>query len=133
MIKLEIIGNLGKDSEVKVINGKNYNSFPVAVSEGYGDNKKTTWVNVLKFAGDNDKLGQYLTKGTKIYVSGKPSISAYVNKNNDPASDISIFANEIELIGGIQYSSQEQTTAPSESPNPAAKKVKAEIQNDLPF
>lgn len=133
MLKLEIIGNLGKDSEVKVINGKNYNAFPVAVTEGYGDNRKTTWVNILKFSGENDKLGQYLTKGTKVYVSGKPSVSAYTNKNNEPASDISLWANDLELIGSMQSNSQEHATAHSESPNPAAKKVKVEIQNDLPF
>lgn len=133
MIKLELIGNLGKDSEVKVINGKNYNSFPIAVSEGYGENKKTTWVNVLKFADENDKLGQYLTKGTKVYVSGNPSVSAYTNKNNDPVSDISLWCRELELVGGIQASSQEPKTAPVESPQPTVKKEKVEIQNDLPF
>lgn len=133
MIKLEIIGNLGKDSEIKVINGKNYNAFPVAVSEGYGENKKTTWVNVMKFAGENDKLGQYLTKGTKVYVSGKPTVSAYTNKNNELSSDISLWANDIELVGGIQSSSQEPAPAPVESPQPAVKKEKVEIQNDLPF
>lgn len=133
MIKLEIIGNLGKDSEIKVINGKNYNAFPVAVSEGYGENKKTTWVNVMKFAGENDKLGQYLTKGTKVYVSGKPTVSAYTNKNNELSSDISLWANDIELVGGIQSSSQEPTPEAVESPKPAVKKEKVEIQNDLPF
>lgn len=133
MLKLELIGNLGKDSEVKVINGKNYNSFPIAVSEGYGENKKTTWVNVMKFAGENDKLCQYLTKGTKVYVSGKPSISAYINKNNEPVSDFSLWANDLELVGGIQASSQEPQTAPVESSQPDVKKEKVEIQNDLPF
>lgn len=133
MIKLEIIGNLGKDSEIKVINGKNYNAFPVAISEGYGENKKVMWVNVLKFAGENDKLGQYLTKGTKVYVSGKPSVSAYTNKNNEPASDISMWANDLELVGGMQSNSQEPTSPPVESPQPAVKKEKVEIQNDLPF
>lgn len=134
MLKLELIGNLGRNSEVKVINGKNYNAFPVAVSEGYGENKKTTWINVLKFAGENDKLGQYLIKGTKVYISGKPSVSAYINKNNDqPSSDISLWVDELYLVGGIQASSQEPTTAPVESPNPAAKKENVEIQNDLPF
>lgn len=125
MLKLEFIGNLGRDCEVKVINGKNYNAFPVAVSEGFGENKKTVWINVLKFAGENDKLGQYLTKGTKVYISGKPSFSAYTNKNNEAAYDVSLWANELELVGGMQSSQPEQGTQPE---------VKQPLEDDgLPF
>lgn len=73
----------------------------------------------------NDKLGakisQWLTKGTKVYVSGTPSCKAYLSKDNAPQASISISVGSIELLGIKEYK-QEQNN-----------QVNAKDVNAIPF
>ena len=64
MATVTIIGNLGKDVELKDINGKTVASFSVADKSGYGDNKQTNWYGVSIWDG-LAKTGfvDYLKKG----------------------------------------------------------------------
>lgn len=96
MIRLSAIGNLGNDAEVKQIEKAVIISFSVAVQEGYGDKKKTVWLNCSKFEKpDSDaKIAQYLTKGTKVYVDGSPSVRAY-----DGGASLDLKVNNVELLG----------------------------------
>lgn len=111
MIKLQIIGALGRDAEIKNIAGENYLSFSLAHSEKHQDKNgnqvtNTIWVDVLK-TDKSGKLINYLKKGTKVYVSGKPKVNAYTS-NNEAKASLSIFANELELLGsGNTQQSQE--------------------------
>jgi single-strand DNA-binding protein len=77
--KVILIGNLGKDPEVRRLNsGDQVVSFPVATSETWRDKtsgerkERTEWHNVVIF---NENLGkvaeQYCKKGTKIYIEGQ--------------------------------------------------------------
>ena len=95
--KVEVIGNLVSDAEVK--NGKDgreFVTFRVAVNEGSGEDKKTTYydVNYVKSG-----LLQYLKKGQQLYVSGKLSISA-VLKDGKAYLNAYVSAKDIVLIGG---------------------------------
>ena len=95
--KVEIIGNLVSDAEVKSgKDGKEFVSFRVAVSEGSGEDKKTTYydVNYVKSG-----LLQYLRKGQQVYVSGRLSISA-VQKDDRAFLNAYIGAKDIVLVGG---------------------------------
>ena len=65
-------GNVGKDMEVRnTPNGKAIGSFSVAVSQGWGDNKKTSWVNCKMFNERAEKLAPYVLKGTPVTVQGQ--------------------------------------------------------------
>lgn len=95
--KVEIIGNLVSDAEVKSgKDGKEFVAFRVAVSEGAGDEKKATYydVNYVKSG-----LLQYLRKGQPVYVSGKLSISA-VLKDDKAYLNAYVSAKDIVLVGG---------------------------------
>jgi single-strand DNA-binding protein len=85
MIKLQVIGNLGKDCIVKEINGKNVINFSVAHSERYKDaqgnqKERTTWVECAYWT-DRTTVSQYLTKGKTVYAEGTPEADAYTNKD----------------------------------------------------
>lgn len=97
MIQMQAIGNLGKDAEQKTIGGYSYASFSLAVTERIKGEDKTTWIRVMKI--DNEgKLTAYLTKGTKVWVSGKPYFSAYVHNNtNEALADVTIWADKLEF------------------------------------
>lgn len=98
MIQLNIIGNIGKDAAQVVLGGVPYASFTVAVTDRSKGESKTTWIKALK-SDREGKLTPYLTKGTKVYLSGHPTISAYISKNTGkPMPDFTIWVNNLELL-----------------------------------
>ena len=104
MIKLQVIGNLGKDCTVKEVNGKNVINFSVAHTERYKDNQgnqkeKTTWVECAYWT-DKTAVAQYLTKGKTVYAEGAPEADAYMNKDNQPASTLRMRVLSVQLLGG---------------------------------
>ncbi len=70
MIKLQIIGNLGKDATTNTVNGKNVINFSVAHTEKFTSNgekkEKTTWVECAYWT-DKTAISPYLKKGTSDF------------------------------------------------------------------
>lgn len=144
MIKLQIVGNLGKDCIVKEVNGKNVINFSVAHTERYKDSQgnqkeRTTWVECAYWT-DRTAVAQYLTKGKTVYAEGTPEADAYMNKDNQAAATLRMRVQNIQLLGGNAgndnsssgsgqsapaYSSQATSSAPVTSNVAAA--------DDLPF
>ena len=105
MIKLQIIGNLGKDCIVKEVNGQSVINFSVVHSERYKDRQgnqkeRATWVECAYWT---DKTGvvPYLTKGKTIYAEGYPEAEAYMNKENQAAATLRMRVLNIQLVGGV--------------------------------
>ena len=93
--KIEIIGNVVADAELKQSkSGNQYVSFTVAVNEGNGDEKRTTYYDV-----GSSKTGilNYIKKGRTIYVSGRLSLSA-VCRDNKAYLNAYVTASEIDLM-----------------------------------
>ena len=104
MIKLQIVGNLGKDCIVKEVNGTNVINFSVAHSERYKDNQgnqkeRTTWVECAYWT-EKTAVAQYLTRGKTVYAEGYPEADAYTNKENQPAATLRMRVSNIQLLGG---------------------------------
>jgi single-strand DNA-binding protein len=103
MIKLQIIGNLGKDCIVKEVNGKNVINFSVAHSEKFKDSQgvdkeNTTWVECAYWT-DKTNVSQYLTKGRTVYAEGYPQIDAYT-KEGQPKGTLRMKVITIQLLSG---------------------------------
>lgn len=104
MLKLQVIGNLGADAQLKVSNGNEFVSFRVAHTEKFEkDGSKltnTTWVDVI-WSGNGGQLLPYLKKGVKVFVDGYPSFRIYDSeKSRCKMVGVSISARSIELCGG---------------------------------
>lgn len=104
MIKLQIIGNLGKDCIVKEVNGKNVINFSVAHTERYKDaqgnqKERTTWVECAYWT-DRTAVSQYLTKGRTVYAEGTPEADAYTNKEGQAAATLRMRVQTVQLLGG---------------------------------
>src|SRR6478672_12553076 len=104
MIKLQIVGNLGKDCIVKEINGKSVINFSVAHSERFKDaqgnqKERTTWVECAYWT-DRTAVAQYLKKGTMVYAEGSPEADGYLNKENQPAATLRMRVQNVQLLGG---------------------------------
>jgi single-strand DNA-binding protein len=77
MIKMQVIGNLGKDCLVNTVNGKNVMNFTVAHTEKYRDSQgnnqeKTTWVDCAYWS-DKTGIAPYLTNPPTLWVAKSPT------------------------------------------------------------
>ncbi len=127
MISLSIIGNIGKDAEVKEVGGKKVINFSVCHTEKRKDGQeKSTWVECGKW-GETTAIAPYLTKGTKVYVEGIPDINLYKKNDGEPGGSIRVLVNKIELLGGGgQKPAEQEAGKPIDAPA-------VQDTSDLPF
>ena len=104
MNKVILCGNLTKDMNVKIIKGKTkkdsdviVGKFTLAVNEGYGENKKATFIPVTIFNKTVENLEEYLIKGTKVNVVGRLDINN-VETEEGYKTFVSVVSNEIQLL-----------------------------------
>lgn len=140
MIKMQVIGNLGKDCVVNTVNGKNVINFTVAHTEKYRDSQgnnqeKTTWVDCAYWT-DKTAISPYLTKGKQVFVEGQPEVRSYTRQDGTAGASLSLRVREIQLLGGRGDSvpAVANTTAMSASSSsvPSASEITQPI-DDLPF
>jgi single-strand DNA-binding protein len=140
MIKLQIIGNLGKDCIVKEVNGKNVINFSVAHTERYKDSQgnqkeRTTWVECAYWS-DKTAVAQYLTRGKTVYAEGSPEADAYMNKDNQAAATLRMRVQNIQLLGGNnpggESSNSNQASAPAYSSSSAAASTNMATASSVP-
>jgi single-strand DNA-binding protein len=103
MIKLLVIGNLGKDAIVNNVNGKNVINFSVAHTEKYKDaqgNQKdrTVWVECAYWT-DRTAIAPYLKKGTQVYVEGNPDVRTYTTQDGKSGASLSLRILSVQLLG----------------------------------
>jgi single-strand DNA-binding protein len=129
MIKLQIVGNLGKDCIVNEVNGKKVINFSVAHTERYKDSQgnpqeRTTWVECAYWT-DRTTVADYLKKGKMVYAEGTPAADPYMNKENQPAATLRMRVLNIQLLGGGdgqgQGSNQGNVTNSGYNNNPVMK------------
>lgn len=118
MIKVEVIGNLGADCEVKQSNGNRFGACRVAHTEKYTDaqgnvHESTIWVDIVIPDAEN-KVIPYLKAGVKVFVRGNASLRVYSSqKDRCMKAGLTINAREIELCGGSSDAVPRQLIDPS--------------------
>ena len=119
MIKIEVIGNLGADAQLQVVNGNKFVSFRVANTDSWTDKvtgeirKTTQWIS-CSLNGDGGSLLAYLKKGTKVFVRGNANMVTYSSpKTHQIEVGVNLYVREIELCGGKRYESRYQGHRPS--------------------
>ncbi len=144
MIKMQVIGNLGKDCVVNTVNGKNVINFTVAHTEKYKDSQganqeKTTWVDCAYWT-DRTAISPYLTKGKQVFVEGTPEVRSFTRQDGTGGASLSLRIREVQLLGGKSdagasgpsYSGASSGSYSSPSNVPSASEVTEPI-DDLPF
>jgi single-strand DNA-binding protein len=140
MIKLQIIGNLGQDAEVRSVNGKQVINFSIAHTESYKDaqgvkQQKTTWVGANYWT-DRTAVAQYLKKGTQVYVEGTPEVRTYDGQRGTQA-ELRLRVMSVQLLGSkdgprSQNDSVHENVNSSASVNTGSD-ISPEPVDDLPF
>ncbi len=105
--KVILVGNLGADPEVKYMpNGNAVANVTLATSETWkdkqsGENKeKTEWHRVVFFRRLAEIAGEYLKKGSQVYIEGKLQTRKWQDKNGNDRYTTEIIANEMQMLGG---------------------------------
>ena len=144
MIKMQVIGNLGKDCTVNTVNGKNVINFTVAHTEKYRDSsgnnqEKTTWVDCAYWT-DRTAIAPYLQKGTQVFVEGTPEVRSFTRNDGTAGASLSLRVREVQLLGrkgdnnmGGSPVSENNSYNSSRQESPAAASVNDDIADDLPF
>lgn len=104
-------GFVGKDAEQRwTPNQKCIASFSLPVRQGYGDREKTSWVKCMLFGAKAEKLPQYLTKGTKVTVTGEFVMEEWTDQNGGKRSQPVIIVMDIDFgsSGNKQAAQQQQ-------------------------
>jgi single-strand DNA-binding protein len=141
MIKMQVIGNLGKDCVVNTVNGKNVINFTVAHTEKYRDSQgnnqeKTTWVDCAYWT-DKTAIAPYLQKGQQVFVEGTPEVRSFTRNDGTAGASLSLRVREVQLLGrkgdnsGIP-SSDAISSSRQDSTAPAVAAVD-DVADDLPF
>ena len=104
MIKLQVIGHLGKDCTTNVVNGKNVINFSVAHSEKYKDatgvqKEKTTWVECAYWT-EKTAIAPYLKKGQLVYTEGAPEVRSYAKSDGTTGTSLTLRVLNVQLLGG---------------------------------
>jgi single-strand DNA-binding protein len=103
MIKLMVIGNLGKDCIVNTVNGKNVINFSIAHTEKFKDStgaqrEKTTWVECAYWT-DRTGIAPYLKKGQQVYAEGTPEVRTYQTNDGKNGASLSLRVQTVQLLG----------------------------------
>ena len=106
MFKVEFIGNLGADAEIKESNGSKFVTMRIALTDKWttesGEKREsTTWADVT-MSNTESKVIPFLKSGVKIFVRGNGSLRVYSSpKERKMKAGIQCAATEIELCGGV--------------------------------
>ena len=99
-----IIGNMGKDPEVKfTAGGTSVCNFSVACSEKHGKDKEqkehTEWFRVVVFGKTGEACGQHLQKGQQVYVEGRLQTREWNDKEGNKRTTTELIANNVVFLG----------------------------------
>lgn len=149
--KAILIGNLGKDPETRYLpSGDAVCNFSIATTETWKDKtsgeKKdaTEWHNIAAFGKLAEICGQYLKKGSQVYIEGSIKTRKWQDKEGHDRYTTEIKADTMKMLGSRQGSGDATDSAPRErpaqsgnasarAPAPAAGSGFNDFEDDIPF
>ena len=142
--KVIVVGNLGKDPETRFLpDGKAVCNFSVATTDVWkdkasGEKKEATeWHRVSSFGRLAEICGEYLKKGSQVYIEGKLRTRKWQDKEGQDRYTTEIIADAMQMLGsrsGMGGGEARESYAPADAK--AAKKPAGQFQDmddDIPF
>ncbi len=140
--KVILIGNLGQDPEVRYMpNGNAVANVTLATSESWKDKnsgelqERTEWHRVVFFRRLAEIAGEYLKKGSKVYVEGRLQTRKWQDKDGQDRYTTEIVADQMQMLdsrggggggGGFENARPDQGSAPPSGGN-------GDFDDDIPF
>lgn len=105
--KVIIVGNLGRDPEVRyTAGGMAIANITVATTDSWKDKssgerqEKTEWHRIVMFNRLGEIAGEYLKKGSQVYIEGRLQTRKWQDKEGQDRYTTEIVANEMQMLGG---------------------------------
>ena len=122
--KVILVGHLGNDPEVRYsASGAAIANISLATSESWKDkqtgerNERTEWHRVVLFNRLGEIAGEYLRKGSLVYIEGKLQTRKWQDKDGQDRYSTEVVANEMQMLGGKGEGSQ-NNQAPQQNNQP---------------
>ncbi len=142
--KVILIGNLGNDPEVRyTASGAAVANVSLATSEQWKDREsgeqqeRTEWHRVVFFGRIAEVVGEYLRKGSQIYVEGRLQTRKWQDKDGNDKYSTEIVANDMQMLGGGRGGGGGSADASSGARNSAAASKQPaggdDFDDDIPF
>ncbi|MBL6917900.1 MAG: single-stranded DNA-binding protein [Gammaproteobacteria bacterium] len=139
--KAIVVGNLGNDPEIRyAANGSAIASISVATSERWKDKnsgeqqERTEWHRIKLFGRQAELAGEYLKKGSQVYIEGRIQTSKYQDKDGNDRWSTEIVAREMTFLGGRDGGGGgDSQSASSASPPQRDSGPSGDFDDDIPF
>lgn len=119
MNTLSLTGRVGRDAELLDAGGTPVLNFPVATDTGFGDRKKTMWLNAALWGKRAQAMAEMLSKGQFVALTGELSQREY-EKDGQTRTSLELRVNEIDL-------------GPKKSSEPNAGAASPKSEDEIPF
>ena len=125
--KVILLGNIGKDPEVRETKAGNIVNLVMATSERYTDksgqkHENTEWHNLVVFGKLADVVAKYVKKGDKLYVEGSITTRKWEDKEGNTRYTTEVKVRDLTMLGGGEKKAQ-----------PVAAEIGEDDESDLPF
>ncbi|NIG81801.1 single-stranded DNA-binding protein [Klebsiella sp. Ap-873] len=143
--KVIIVGNLGQDPEVRYLpNGGAVANITLATSESWRDKQtgetkeKTEWHRVVLFGKLAEVAGEYLRKGSQVYIEGKLTTRKWTDQSGVEKYTTEIHVNvggTMQMLGGKQEGSQQSKPQQKQqrSSQSSSNEPPMDFDDDIPF
>ena len=147
--KVILVGNLGKDPEVRYMpNGNAVANITLATTESWKDKQsgeqqeKTEWHRIVMFRRLGEIAGEYLKKGSQVYIEGKLQTRKWQDNSGNDRYTTEIVASEMQMLGGRGGggsagfpgdSAPAQAASGQSAPAPAPAAAGGDFDDDIPF
>jgi len=135
--KVIIIGNLGQDPEVRYSQTNiAVSAITVATSETWkdkqtGENKEQTeWHRCVAYKRTAEIIGEYLQKGSKVYIEGKLKTRKWKDKDGIERYTTEVIINELQMLDGPR---KQSTAEPGKQPAQEPYLPPDDFDDDIPF
>ena len=129
-----LIGNLGKDPETRFMpNGDAVCNFSIATTDSWKDKEgnkqeRTEWHNIVIYRKLAEIAGQYLKKGSQVYLEGRLQTRKWQTKEGQDRYTTEIIADQMQMLGG-RNDKEQQEPKPAQAPSADFD----DFESDTPF
>ena len=145
--KVILVGNLGKDPEVRYApSGQAIANINIATTESWKDKnpgekqEKTEWHRVVFFSRLAEIVGEYLKKGSQVYIEGRLQTRKWQDKEGKDRYTTEIVANEMQMLGSRQGGgapsddyNQDKSHSKPKTEAAGAPAGNSDFDDDIPF
>lgn len=137
--KVMLIGSLGRDPEIRYMpNGDAACNLSVATSESWKDKsgekqERTEWHRISMFGKLAEIAGQYLSKGSSVYLEGKLQTRKWTDKDGVDKYTTEIIADRMQMLGGKEQRQDQQQEQRKDPPSRQQRPPSDDFDDSIPF